>query len=253
MKKIIAMMMVAVMLLAMVACATVEEKKTTEPAETKTTAPAETKTAEQVKVMTYDEFVAAAVEEKVCVETYIQAKQGWWEKDGVGVATFYTQNQDGAYFVYEMPCSEDDYNTKLVAGAKIRVTGFKAEWSGEIEIIDATYEVLEGTWTAEAKDLTDKLGTDNLIKYQNQLAIFKGMTVEKIAFKNEQPGNDIYVTVKLGDASYDFCVESYLTGADTDVYAAVSALKAGDKVDIEGFVYWYEGVNTHITEVTPAA
>jgi len=253
MKKIIAMMMVAVMLLAMVACATVEEKKTTEPAETKTTAPAETKTAEQVKVMTYDEFVAAAVEEKVCVETYIQAKQGWWEKDGVGVATFYTQNQDGAYFVYEMPCSEDDYNTKLVAGAKIRVTGFKAEWSGEIEIIDATYEVLEGTWTAEAKDLTDKLGTDDLIKYQNQLAIFKGMTVEKIAFKNEQPGNDIYVTVKLGDASYDFCVESYLTGADTDVYAAVSALKAGDKVDIEGFVYWYEGVNTHITEVTPAA
>ena len=28
------------------------------------------------------------------------------------------------------------------------------------------------------------------------------------------------------------------------------ALNAGDKVDIEGFLYWYEGVNTHITAVT---
>ena len=59
-------------------------------------------------------------------------------------------------------------------------------------------------------------------------------------------------------ATYTFCVESYLTGADTDVYKAVEALQAGDKVDIEGFVYWYDadedasgdGINTHITKIT---
>ena len=42
----------------------------------------------------------------------------------------------------------------------------------------------------------------------------------------------------------------YLTAPDSDVYATVSGLEAGDVVDIEGFLYWYEGVNTHITGVT---
>ena len=27
-------------------------------------------------------------------------------------------------------------------------------------------------------------------------------------------------------------------------------LKVGDTVDLEGFLYWYEGVNPHITSVT---
>ena len=45
-------------------------------------------------------------------------------------------------------------------------------------------------------------------------------------------------------------VESYLTGSDSDVYKAVKALKVGQKVDMEGFLYWYEGVNPHIISVT---
>ena len=40
-----------------------------------------------VTVMTHAEFDAADVDSPVTVETYIQACQGWWEKDGVGVAT----------------------------------------------------------------------------------------------------------------------------------------------------------------------
>jgi hypothetical protein len=34
------------------------------------------------------------------------------------------------------------------------------------------------------------------------------------------------------------------------VYEAVKALNVGDTVDMEGFLYWYEGVNPHITSVT---
>ena len=41
-----------------------------------------------------------------------------------------------------------------------------------------------------------------------------------------------------------------LCGADSDVYKAVKELKIGDKIDMEGFLYWYEGVNPHITSVT---
>ncbi len=250
MKKILAILMAALMVFAFAACGTdpvVNEDPTEEATEEITEAIEET-----VKVMSYDEFASAELQSEVVVETYVQAKQSWWEKDGVGVATFYTQNEDGAYFIYEMPCSKDDFDNKLVSGAKIRVTGFKAEWAGEVEIIDAKYELLEGEYVAEAIDLTDKLGTDELINYQNRFATFKGMTVEKVEYKNGEPGDDIYVTFGLNGASYDFCVEAYLTGADTDVYAAVGELEAGDVVDVEGFAYWYEGINTHITKVTVA-
>ena len=50
--------------------------------------------------------------------------------------------------------------------------------------------------------------------------------------------------------TYTFTVESYLCDSTTDVYAAVKGLNVGDTIDAEGFLYWYEGVNPHITSVT---
>lgn len=199
-------------------------------------------------VMTHADYVAAAIDSEVVVETYVQAKQSWWDNKG----TFYCQSEDGAYFLYEMACSEEDY-AKLVPGTKIRVTGYKAEWAGEVEIVDAAFEILDGSFIAEAKDVTSLLGTDELIQHQNEYVSFKGMTIEAIEYKNGQPGDDIYVTVSINGQSYSFCVERYLTDPDTEVYKAVGELKAGDVVDIEGFLYWYEGVNTHITSVKAAA
>ena len=79
------------------------------------------------QVMSYDEYMAAAVDEQVTIEAYVQAKQSWWEDK----ATVYAQDEDGAYFLYNMVCSQEDYD-KLVPGTCIRVTGYKAEWSGEI-------------------------------------------------------------------------------------------------------------------------
>ena len=82
--------------------------------------------------MTYAEYAAAELNSEVVVETYVQAKQAWWEDK----ATLYTQDKDGAYFIYELACSEEDY-AKLEKGTKIKVTGYKSEWSGEVEITDA--------------------------------------------------------------------------------------------------------------------
>ncbi len=208
-------------------------------------------------VMTYADFTAAALDAEITVETYIQAKQGWWENNGVGNATFYTQNEEGAYFLYNMPCSYEEYEL-LTVGTKIRVTGYKAEWAGEVELVDATYEIIEGEYIAEALDVTALLGTEELINYQNQFVAFKGMTVEDAgngaAFMynwdgSGQDGNDLYFNVSVNGATYTFTVESYLCGAGTEVYEAVKALKIGDVIDMEGFLYWYEGVNPHITAV----
>ena len=203
---------------------------------------------EAVAAKTYADYVAAALDTPVEVETYVQAKQSWWDNKG----TFYTQNEDGAFFIYEMAISEEDYN-KLVPGTKLLVKGYKAEWAGEVEVVDATFEILEGEYIAEAKDLTDKLASEELINYQNQFAAFKGMTVDAIEYKNGEPGDDIYVTLSKDGAQYSFCVERYLTGPETEVYQTVGTLKAGDVVDVEGFVYWYNGVNTHITSVAVVA
>jgi uncharacterized protein YxeA len=213
--------------------------------------------AEGEKVMTHEEYVAAELDSPVLVETYVQDHQSWWDNK----ITVYAQSEDGAYFIYEMKCSEEDA-AKLVPGTKILVKGFKSAWSGEVEITDADFEILEGEpFIAEAKDVTDKLGTEELINYQNERVLFKGMTVEKyddagaaFAYKNaENKTDDLYFKVSKDGVVYEFCVEFYLRGQDTDVYKAVEALKVGDVVDVEAYLYWYNGANPHVIGVTPAA
>ena len=213
-------------------------------------------------VMTYDEYMAAELDTEVVVETYVQAKQSWWEDK----ATLYTQDRDGAYFIYNMACSEEDYE-KLVPGTKIKVTGYKAEWSGEIEIMDATFEFAEGEeYIAPITDVTELLGTDELIEHQNQYVAFKGLTVEAAGQDEEgndvaflynwdgsgTDGDDLYFNASLNGETYTFTVESYLCDNTTDVYSAVKELQIGDTIDMEGYLYWYEGVNPHITSVTVA-
>lgn len=212
-------------------------------------------------VMTYAEYMAAQLDTQVVIETYVQAKQSWWtdSNSGVSQATFYTQDRDGAYFIYNMPCSEEDYN-KMTPGTKIKVTGYKSEWSGEVEITDATYEIMEGdTFLAEPLDVTAMLGTDDLIKHQNEFVSFKGMTVEDAGNGTAymynwdgsgSDGDDLYFNVSVNGATYTFLVESYLCDKSTEVYSAVKNLNIGDTVDLEGYLYWYDGVNPHITSVT---
>ena len=116
----------------------------------------------------------------------------WWEDK----ASIYAQcsEEGGGVFIYNMPISQEDYDA-LVPGTKIRVNGFKADFSGEVEIQDAEYTVLdEEPQVFEAIDATEFAGTD--------------------------------------------------------VYEAVKALEVGQTVDLEGFLYWYEGANPHITSVT---
>ena len=225
MKKIIAMLLVLSMVLAFAGCGN--------------SAP---------KAMTHEEYVAAEMQSEVTIETYVQGHQSWWDNK----ITVYCQSPDGAYFLYELACSEEDA-AKLEPGTKIRVTGNKGEWAGEVEVMDGKFEFVKGdSYIAEPFDATALLGTDELIKHQNEVVSFTGMTVEGISYKNDEPGDDIYLTLGLNGASYQFCVEAYLTGPDTDVYATVGSLTEGDVVNLQGFLYWYEGPNTHITSITVA-
>lgn len=219
-------------------------------------------TEDVAEVMSYDEYMAADLDSQVTIEAYVQAKQSWWENQ----ATVYAQDEDGAYFLYNMACSEEDYEL-LTQGTKIRVTGYKTEWSGEVEIIDASFQIVEGdTFIAPALDVTEMLGTDDLINYQNQFVQFNGLTVEAagqdedgndVAFLysydgSGSEGDDLYFNASYNGETYTFTIESYLCDSTTEVYSAVKALEIGQTVNMEGFLYWYEGVNPHITSVSIA-
>ena len=275
-KKTLALTMAMALVLSLAACgnsnadvaaestAAATTEATTEAATTETATEASTEAVADEKsegVMTYEEYMAADLDSEVVIEAYVQAKQSWWEDK----ATVYTQDKDGAYFLYDMACSEEDYE-KLVPGVKIRVTGYKSEWSGEVELMDATFEFVEGAdeYIAPAVDVTDLLGTDELIDHQNQHVTFTDLTVEAAgqdADGNDVPylynwdgsgseGDDLYFNVSSNGETYTFLVESYLCDKDSDVYKAVKNLQIGDTIDAEGFLYWYEGVNPHITAIT---
>ena len=255
MKKLIALLLALTMVLAFAACGNTQpdatvpstEAPTTE-APTQPTEEATEPSEDGITAMTHEQFMAAPLDSPVRVITYVQGTQSWWENK----ITVYCQSQDGAYFLYELACTEADA-AKLVPGTKIAVTGYKAEWAGVVEIMDGTFEFLDAeTFVAEPLDVTAMIGTDELVAHQNEKVAFKGMTVDSIEYKNGEPGDDIYVTLSKDGNTVSFCVEVYLTGTDSEVYQTIGGLKAGDVVDVEAFLYWYEGANPHITAITAA-
>ncbi len=246
MKKLIAFLLVLVMMLCVAACA---------PAQTPNDD--ETPAVGSPTAMTHAEYLAAAAQDAVEIECYVQAVQSWWDNQ----ITIYAQDKEGGYFAYNIPCSEEDA-AKLEPGTKINIKGYKTFYKGmpEVDSADAVLTFVEGAdiYIAEAEDMTALLGKQDLVNKCGMKAAFKGLTIAKIEYRNGEPGDDIYVDVTLGDATFSFCLERYLTDPETDLYKAFAELQVGDKVDIEGFVYWYDadedasgdGINTHITKVT---
>ena len=106
MKKIIALLLAVCMIAAFAGCAKSDTAATTEAPTTE----APTETTEEVTapveaegdVMSHADYMAAELDSPVCIETYVQAHQSWWDNK----LTVYAQSEDGAYFIYNMECSE---------------------------------------------------------------------------------------------------------------------------------------------------
>lgn len=275
MKKFLAMLLVLCMVLSLAACGgKTEPSVTTAPentapeskepdvtpgaSEPENTEPTEPEVVVE-PAMTYAEYMAAELYSPVIIECYVQDTQSWWN-DTIKV---YAADEDGAYFIYNMTCSEED-SARLVPGTKIRVTGEKGEYAGEVEVAEgATFEILEGSYIAPFVDVTALLGTEAMIDHMNQSVSFTGLVVEpsidpegnEVAFLynwdgSGSDGSDLYFNVSYNGKIYNFTVESYLRGAGTEVYEAVKNLQVGDVVDLSGYCYWYNGLNPHIISCT---
>ena len=222
----------------------------------------ETTETTEATVLSYDEYMAADLDTEVTIQAYVQAKQSYYAEQGT--ATVYLQDQDGGYFAYDMACTQEEYDA-MTEGTQVQITGFKSEWSGEVEIMDGKLDaILDGdTFVSEPLDVTELLGTDELESHQNEKAKFTGLTVapstdadgNEVAFLynydgSGEEGSDLYFNVSYNGGTYSFVIESYLCDASSEVYSAVKNLEVGQTIDCEGFLYWYEGANPHITSVT---
>ena len=260
MKKLLAVLLAVTMLITLGAC-TKEEEPTVDP---------EPETTDDVVVMSYDEYCAAEIGAEVTIEGYVQATQSYYN----GATLYLADGDHGAYFIYNGSISEEDFAKLGVSteygegwtgvcnsGVKVRVTGYKSEYAGEIEIADTTeVTVIEGEGMyAFPDDVTALVGTDELADHMNECVEFTSMTIvaqdDGNAFNyKSSAGDDLYFAAEDANGNrVDFCVESYLTYDGSDVYEYVeNELQVGDVVDITGFLYWYNGANPHVISVAAA-
>lgn len=271
MKKLFIVLTSLLLVLSLTSCGK-KENEVVVPVEPENNQPTDEKTE---GVSTYLEYVALPSDgtAEVTIEAYVQAAQSYYE----GTATAYLQDKDGGYFVYNAAISEEDY-AKIVTstdfkegwygegtGAKVRAKGTKSEWSGEVEIIDGTIEVIdtENTYKAEPVIATEAFGTDQLIDCANELVTVNG----KIAPSTDADGNevaylykyngsgaagnndDVYFNVDIDGEIFTFTVESYLAYEGSDVYTAATNLQVGQEVTLTGFLYWYNAPQLHVTSI----
>ena len=261
MKKLIALLLALAMTACLFACGGTQQNPpatTTAPTE----APTEPSEPEDDGIMSYAEFMAAEIDDECVIEFYVQASQGWWfdSTANQGKVTIYGQTEEGGYFAYEAICDEAT-GAKVVPGAKVRITGAKKIFNGLHEIVNGTLEIVEATaWTATAMDVTALMGTDTLFDHVGKKVTINDATVvaanaDGAAFLYKwngagKEGDDLYFNVQIGDKTYTLCVESYLCGLGSDAYEAVRGLKVGDVIDIEAYLYWYDGPQPHVYSVT---
>ena len=202
---------------------------------------------------TYADYVAAANDTELELLMSVQGHESWWD----GKVNVYAQDDDGGYLCYDMAADQATAEA-MTPGTLIKVKGYKAEWSGELELADATCEIIAGGCDGkvyDAEDVTALIGNnDELAKHMNKKSSFKNLTVVDYTYNWDGSGtrddSDIYLNVTdENGTAITFTVRRYLTDNTTDVYKAVEALQAGDVVDLVAFLYWYEAPQARIIEV----
>ena len=134
---------------------------------------------------------------------------------------------------------------KTTEASDAEKTADSASGSGSVYYLNFKPEQAD-QWVELAKEYTDETGVQ--VDVQTAASGTYESQLKSEMAKDEAP-TLFQVNGPVGLASWkDYCYDL----KDSDVYKAVEALNIGDKIDMEGFLYWYEGVNPHITSVTAA-
>ena len=214
--------------------------------------------------MTYKEFCEAEDGADVTVAGVISMKSEYYN-NGV---SFYLQDSNGGYYVYDMPCTEVEYE-QLEPGTAVKVNGCKAVWNGEEEIIIATCEIIEGDideWSTELCSVRDESVLKNMKNFRVSGLEFIIEPITDISGSEKaflygpdgtaSAGEDIYfnaVSVPWDESNtplhLQFCVETVFVPASDPVYKTAETLQIGDHIYLEGYLFWYEGPNPWVSSL----
>ena len=246
MKKILTVLLGVFMVLSLVGCsnkaAEQEQETLVDPAPT--------------AANTYEDFLAAELDTEL--ELLMSVQCAYIDYKGNGYV--FLQDDNGATFGYCEGADETLFNA-MTPGTLVRVKGYKGEWSGELELIDATYEIIAGAYDGknyDAIDLTDKVGdNDTLATHMNKKSSFKGLTVKEWLYnwdgKGERETSDIYLTCTCPNGNdIQFVIKTGMYDCNSELFQFVETLQAGDVVDVESFMYWYEGPQPYVNAITKA-
>lgn len=243
MKKLLVVLLSLLMVLGLTACSS--DKPEPQPEPQPEPAPS--------AANNYADYLAADIDTELELLMSVQAHESWWDNK----ITVYAQDDDGGYLCYDMACEESAVSA-LTEGTLIKVKGYKTEWSGELELADATFEVIAGSYDGKVYDAVDctSLCGDNeaLAKHMNAKTAFNGLEVVNYSYNWDGSGtrddSDIYLNVICPNGTeMVFVVRRYLTDNNSDVFQFVESLQPGDVVDLEAFMYWYEGPQARIYKI----
>ena len=215
-----------------------------------------------VPALTYAEYAAASDEAKVVIEGYLQSYALVYGDTRVSM---FLQDDDGAYYVYLAVCDAEKAN-QLEIGKLIRVTGVKGSYAGEREVQEqSTFEILSGSKIYDPADITSLLGSEpTLEKMMNRRVCLKGLVIRESYGKDDAScaylynwdgsgkagdNNDVYFSASHGEDYSLFVVESDEYQEGSSVYSSAVSVSVGDVVDLEGFLYWYNGPNIHVSSM----
>lgn len=219
--------------------------------------PAQQNPASGASVSDYTQFLADDGLNPVTIESFLQLKLDWEE----GHTSLYLQDDTGAYYVYRLACTQEEYEA-LLPGQKLRVTGYKTEFSGEPELTDATFSVLEGTFLAEPVAVPDSVDADGLYRYVNHKITLRGFRIDPMfdgrsAFfygwdnsGSAEEGSDLYFTVSGSGFSCQAVVKTQMQTPEAEVYRTVQSLQLYDRVELSGILTWYNGPQLLVTAVS---
>lgn len=247
MKKLLTVLLGVLMVLALVGCGAKKEETPVvdedEPVEEVVTA-----------ANTFADYEAAEIDAEL--ELLMSVQCAYIDYKGNGFV--FLQCDEGATLGY-CDGADTELFAKMTPGTLVKVHGYKSEWSGELELGDATYEIVgEGT-NYEALDVTDLCGDiEGLTPAMNEKVSFKALQVKEYKYNwdgsGQRDSSDIYLDVECpNNADMTFVIKTGMYDCNSELFQFVETLESGDLVDIEAFMYWYEGPQPYINAIAKVA
>lgn len=198
---------------------------------------------------TIEEADAAKKNDSLTLKGVIVAKEAFNSTDKITNVYLKAVDGNGGFEAYKLKCTQEQYDSELVVGNTIYVSGPKSYYNDLRELSGCSYifDDQTATQTVEAEDLTSTIAAGTFktdMSKQCHLAEFKNVQIVSIDTPDANGQYSIYVG-DPDDASKQATVrisKYFFTGKNATDYAFKNLnLVPGQTISVKGLVGWYNG------------